>query len=73
MTKKEIKLAILNGKESVIYESLIINLIRQKYTIDQELAILRQRDTKPAEFNEYNIYVEQCKANAKALITEVKG
>lgn len=73
MTKKEIKLAILNGKESVIYENLIINLIRQKYTIDQELAILRQRDTKPAEFNEYNIYVEQCKANAKALITEVKG
>ena len=43
------------------YENKIVALIRKKYNINQELAILRQRDTKPEEFAEYNEYVEQCK------------
>ena len=47
------------------YEGNIVALIRKKYTIDQELAILRQRDTKPEEFEEYNAYVEECKAFIK--------
>ena len=47
------------------YENKIVSLIRKKYNINQELAILRQRDTKPEEFAEYNEYVEQCKAEAK--------
>lgn len=33
---------------------------------DTELAILRQRDTKPGEFAAYNAYVEDCKARVKA-------
>ena len=73
MTKKQMKLAILNGKEQLVYEELIIKLIREKYTINQELAILRQRDTKPNEFSEYNSFVEECKAQAKTIINEVKG
>lgn len=68
MTKKQIKLALLNGKYNQIYEQLIIDAIRQKYSINQELAILRQRDTKPDEYEEYNNYVEQCKANVKELL-----
>lgn len=47
------------------YENLIVSKIRKKYSINQELAILRQRDTKPEEFEEYNTYVEQCKAEVK--------
>lgn len=47
------------------YENLIVAKIRQKYNVNQELAILRQRDTKTEEFEEYNAYVEQCKAEAK--------
>ena len=47
------------------YENKIVALIRQKYNINQELAILRQRDTKPEEFAEYNEYVEQCKEQVK--------
>lgn len=73
MTRKEIKLAILNGKEQLIYEEMIIKLIREKYTINQELAILRQRDTKPDEYNVYNNYAEGCKAQVKAIINEIKG
>lgn len=47
------------------YEKKIVALIRKKYNINQELAILRQRDTKPEEFAEYHKYVEQCKAQVK--------
>ena len=47
------------------YENKIVSLIRKKYNINQELAILRQRDTKPEEFAEYHKYVEQCKAQVK--------
>lgn len=47
------------------YENKIVSLIRQRYNINQELAILRQRDTKPLEYQEYFDYVEQCKAEVK--------
>lgn len=49
-----------------LYESEIIRRIRQRYSVDQELAILRQQNTKPNEFAIYNEYAEQCKAEVKA-------
>lgn len=58
------------SEKSKIYEHLVVSKIRERYTIDQELAVLRQRDTKPEEFAEYNTYVEQCKANAKREIND---
>lgn len=51
-----------------LYENEIIRRIRKKYTLNQELAILRQRDTKTEEFAKYNAFVEQCKAEVKALL-----
>ena len=48
------------------YENLVVRKIRAKYSVNEELAILRQRDSKPAEFEEYNAYVEACKAEVKA-------
>ena len=56
------KQAIVNEE----YENKIVALIRQKYNVNQELAILRQREVKPQEFAEYNEYVEQCKAEVKS-------
>lgn len=50
------------------YNNLIVKLIRQKYSINDELAILRQQTTKPNEFEEYNNYVEQCKVKAKEML-----
>ena len=47
------------------YENKVVALIRQKYNVNQELAILRQRDTKPIEYQEYYDYVEQCKEQVK--------
>ena len=47
------------------YENKVVALIRQKYNVNQELAILRQREVKPQEFAEYNEYAEQCKREVK--------
>ena len=60
-----------NARKQVIadeeYENKIVALIRKKYNVNQELAILRQRDTKPLEYQEYYDYVEQCKEKVKNL------
>ena len=50
------------------YNNLIVKLIREKYSVNDELAILRQQTTKPNEFKEYNEYVEECKTKAKELL-----
>lgn len=47
-----------------LYKQRIVELVRGKYDIDDELAILRQRESKPEQFNEYNEFVEQCKVEA---------
>lgn len=50
------------------YAARVSELIRGRYSVDAELAILRQRDTKPAEFAAYNAFAEQCKARARQEI-----
>lgn len=47
------------------YKDLVISKIRLQYSTDDELAILRQRDSKIDEFAAYNTYCEQCKADAR--------
>lgn len=50
------------------YESLVENKIRSRYTLSQELAILRQKETKTEEYQAYFDYCEVCKAEAKQLL-----
>lgn len=64
LTEEQIQKEVKKAKEQE-YENKIVALIRQKYNVNQELAILRQRDAKPEEFAEYNAYVEQCKEQVK--------
>lgn len=47
------------------YQNLVVSLIRQRYSINDELAILRQRDEKLSEYQEYYNYCEECKSKAK--------
>ena len=47
------------------YEERVSELIRERYSLDNELAIQRQRDTKPEEFQEYFDFCENCKRIAK--------
>lgn len=58
--------ALTEEEKQAAYEEHVNTLIREKYTLSQELAILRQRDTKPEEYNAYNAYCEMCKIEAKA-------
>lgn len=65
MTEEE-----LSATEEIIilpYQERVVSRIREKYSVDDELAILRQRDTKPEEFAEYNAFVEQIKAEERAV------
>ena len=52
-------------KNTIDYPQLVENKIRTKYSVSAELAILRQRNSKPEEFAEYNAFCELCKAEAK--------
>lgn len=66
MTKEELAEYEKNREEQIIpYEQRVVNRIREVYSVDDELAILRQRDTKPEEFEQYNAFVEQIKAEEK--------
>lgn len=52
------------------YESLVVTYIREKYSMNEELAILRKHiaGIDSEEFKEYNDYVENCKKRAKAVV-----
>ena len=63
MTAEEI--ASLTETPAIPYEQRVVNRIRQRYSVDDEIALLRQRDSKPEEFAEYNAFVEQIKAEEK--------
>lgn len=50
------------------YEEKVVELIRQRYSVDDEIAILRQKDTKVDEFDAWYAYCEQCKREAKGNV-----
>lgn len=50
------------------YEKKVSELIRERYSVDAELAILRQRDMKQTEYEEYNTFAEECKVRAKEIL-----
>lgn len=47
------------------YKQRIVDYIRLKYSINDEISLLRQRESKADEFQQYNLYVEECKLIAK--------
>lgn len=67
----------LNAKTEFVgetdeYAKSVNRLIREKYSLSDELAILRKALSKLgidyAELNEYNEFVEQCKVEARKEI-----
>ena len=64
MTEEEIA-ELQKDVPDIPYEERIVSRIREKYSVNDELAILRQRSTKPEEFEEYNAFVEQIKQEEK--------
>lgn len=62
------ELVLKNISKDKLYANLVSKLIREKYSVDDEMAILRQKDTKPEEWEAYNIFCEECKARARKEI-----
>ena len=52
------------------YELLVVTYIREKYSVNEEFAILRKHiaGIDSVEFEEYNNYAEKCKTKAKEKI-----
>ncbi len=67
MTNEEFNLMDKSLYEEYDYGELVSLFIHEKYSIDSELAILRQRDIKIDEFEEYNVYCEECKIRARKI------
>lgn len=62
------KLSIANGTLSAEYGALVNKKIRTRYSLSEELAILRKRDEAPDDFAAYNAFAEACKKEAKREI-----
>ena len=58
---KEYEVIYVDVNNSLDKNELIKSLVAQKYSVEDEIAILRQKDSKPDEYQEYNTYVENCK------------
>lgn len=59
-----------NYWQSIDYDEAVNAKIRERYDLSNELAILRQRDEKPDEYQAYYDYCEECKAFVKAKKAE---
>ena len=53
--------------ETVSREAFIAGLIHTRYSVDAEISILRQKDSKPEEFEAYNAFAEECKLMVSKL------
>ena len=62
------ELVLMNISKDKLYGARVSELIRERYSLDAELAILRQRNTKPDEYEAYNAFCEECKAKARKEI-----
>ena len=65
MTAEEIANMQESAPDSIPFKQRVVNRIREVYSVDDEFAILRQRDTKPEEFAEYNAFVEKIKSEER--------
>jgi hypothetical protein len=54
-----------NKLETFSYSAIVQSLISRKYSIQDEIAIIRQMSAKPEEYEEYYNYCESCKEEAK--------
>ncbi len=61
ITKNEVQ-------EMLGYAEKVDEYVRERYTISDELAIQRQRDTKSGAFEEYFKYCEECKKRAAVAV-----
>jgi len=72
-SKNAVRLANKNGVLSRLRKQMIVHEVRKKYDADDELAVLRQANTKPEEYEAYYVYAEECKQRVDDYVKEVLG
>ena len=70
-SKNAVRLANKNGVLPRLRKQMIVHEVRKKYDSDDELAVLRQANTKPEEYEMYFAYVEECKKIVDEYIQEI--
>ena len=65
MDAKTMRMMVKAGRGQEAYALRVGELVRARYSVSDELAILRQREAKAEEFAAYNAYAEECKAQAQ--------
>ena len=63
---------IPNIRNEEDYGNQVNDLIRRRYSLSEELAILRQKEEKPDEYRTYFAFCEECKSKAKAEVEQNK-
>ena len=61
------------SENNLTYENRVNDLIRSRYMLSEELAILRQKDEKPDEYKAYFAFCEECKSKAKLELDQNKN
>lgn len=64
MDAKTMRMLVKAGRGEEAYALRVGELVRARYSVSDELALLRQREDKPEEFAAYNEFAEACKAQA---------
>ncbi len=73
MTKIQRILSRLNGTREKEYGALVNRKIRARYSLSEELSILRKKEDDPDAFAAYHSFAEACKKEAKAEIYGEEG
>ena len=68
MNRTHLLIARKNGATEALYADRVVALLRTRYSLSEELSLLRRRDDCPEAFAEYSAFVEECKRTARAEI-----
>lgn len=66
MKRLKDKLSAANGTAERRYGERVNALVRERYSLSEELSLLRRRDEAPKAFAAYSAFAEECKARARA-------
>ena len=65
LTEADFQKAHMVNHDDGGYSRMVERLIRERYTVSDEISILRQKDEKPEEYAAYYTYAEECKKKAR--------
>ena len=68
MTNTHLLLMQKNGATEALYADRVVALLRTRYSLSEELSLLRRRDECPAAFAAYSAFAEECKRLARLEI-----